>query len=256
MTEDSRKTYQRLKNDLERMVPDSELNPREEDLLMTEPEQTKSSQFWEDTKRFAKNFLVATLCVIIGVLWLFDWNVSAMMNRTSDVISGLLGNAPAQVQGPPPLPETPPLPSLPEIPAEIEEEIRAEIDANQDELEMGMSEYVSAITEAGYRDQFTIQALSAMYHSGVEVSYLDQLNEAGLLEELAFPAIITFYSADVSVDYLAAMKEGGYFEQFGFPGVAALASADVPVSYLDELREKGLLEDLAFHEVIMMYNSE
>ncbi|MDX1636865.1 MAG: hypothetical protein R3281_02770 [Balneolaceae bacterium] len=256
MKKDTHETYQKLKNDLERMVPDSELEYSEEDLLIKpEPEQQKRSEFWEDTKRFTKNFVVATLCVIITLLWWFDWNVSALASRTSEAFSGLFGEPVAEAPAPPSV-EIPPIPELPDLPADIEQEIRSEIANAQSELNMGMTDYLSALEEAGYRDRFSMPAITTMYQAGVEISYLDELNSAGLLEQLSFPAIVTFYNADVSTEYLIAIQQGGYLEQFGFPGVAALSAAEVPVSYLDNLKEKGLLDDLSFTDILIMYESE
>lgn len=267
MNSESRKTYQKLKNDLERMVPDSELDSREKELLVKDKpdEASTSSELWEDSKRFFKNFLVATLCVIIILLWWFDWNFSALANRTSDVISGLFGDEITEIGATPPTFEvppvpgpggTPPMPELSELGPEIEAEVRAEISRAQNEMNMGMSDYVSAMEEAGYRDLYSMPELSVMYQTGVEISYLDELNEVGLLEELPYTAIITFFSADVSTDYIVAMNESGYLERYGFPGVTAFYSSDIPVSYLNDLEEKGMLDDLSFSDILLMYQSE
>ncbi len=242
------------------MVPDSDLNHDEELFQDTETEAEKSvpSPFWQGINRAVKNILLSLFCVFIAVLWLFDWNLSHFANTTSDLVAGLFDDELAEARTAPEIPALSSIPELPELPQGIESKIEAEIEANQGklELEMSMTDYVARIREAGYRDQFSMAALTAFYHAGVTTQYLDQLNEAGFLDQLSFPAVITFHSTGVTTDYLEEMQQAGYLEQFGFPALASFYSAEIPVSYLNSLNEQGVLQDLSFSDILVMFQSE
>lgn len=264
MESKSKKPFERLKNDLERLESDQQIEYKEEDLLM-KPDKGKrdsSSDFWQDTKRAAKNFLVATLCVLIALLWWFDWNFSNLANSTSDVATDLFGNEASQVapapnpEGIPSIPEMPPMPGIQEMPENVREEIETAIEQEGNELSMTMSEYIREMEEAGFREMFPMPAITTFYQAGVELNYLEELYEGGLLNQFSFPAIVAFYSAEVNESYLQELQEEGLLDQFSFPAIISFYVSDVPISYLTDLRDKGLLQDLSFSDIIMMYESE
>lgn len=259
MDSKKKKTFTRLKNDLEDLETDGPVDYKEEDLLMKpkEGKATLGSDFWQDTKRAVKNFLVASLCVLIVVLWWFDWNFLELADSTSDMVSGIFGNEPTQVAPPAPNVEgIPPLPPMPELPSNLREEIQNEIERELSAPDISMSEYVSELEQAGLREFFSMPAITTFYQAGVKLDYLNALQEANLLKEFSFPAIVSFNSADVDISYLTSLRDEGLLEELSFPGITALFASDVPVSYLIDLREKELLQDLSFTDIIMMYEGE
>lgn len=173
MKDETRRTYQKLKNDLERMVPEADPEYPEEDFMM-EPEQEEDerSQFGQKAKEFFNNFLVTVLCVFIALIWWFDWNFSALSDNTSDWVTGLLGNESLEIPG---SPEIAPIPGLPDLPDEVRAKIEGELSDGQNDLGMNMTEYVAAVQEAGYRERYSMPELSAFYQADIEIPYLDQL---------------------------------------------------------------------------------
>ncbi|MDZ7693292.1 MAG: hypothetical protein U5K69_19605 [Balneolaceae bacterium] len=263
MESKNKKPFERLKDDLERLESDQQIDYKEEDLLMKSDKggNVSPSDFWQDTKRAAKNFLVASLCVVIALLWWFDWNFSTLVNSTSNVVSDLFGDEASQVatapnQSIPSIPEMPPMPEFQEMPENVREEIETAIEQERNELNMAMSEYIREMEEAGLREMFSMPAITTFYQVGVELNYLEELHEAGLLNQFSFPAIVAFHSAEVNELYLQELQKEGLLDQFSFPAITSFYASDIPISYLTDLRDKGLLQDLSFSDIIMMYESE
>lgn len=229
--------YQTLKNDLERLDPgrDADIEFAEEDLFPDRLEKTGEPDFRERAGRAARNFFVILLCIAITGLWYVDWDFSAFADRTSDVVTSVFGDNESQTFNVAP---TPPAPGT-----------VVEGNANQG---MRMLDYMAAMQEAGYREQFSTPAITAFYQSGVPISYLDGLHEAEYLETLSFPAIITYFQSGVTIEYLDALKAGGYLDRFPFHAVTAFFQENISVEYLDELKASGLLEDLSFHDILIM----
>lgn len=255
--DEKKRDYRALKNDLERLEIEDDIDLREEDFFKPGMKLTPDPTLAQKAGRGIRNFLAVLLCVVITGLWYYDWNFSLLASRTSDLVTSIFGSGEVEeynltnFEG-----ELPPLPEIPELPDQVEVDVQAEIAENMNTQEMSMTEYVVAMEESGYRDLFEMPAISALYQSGVPIAYLDELNDAGYLQELSFPAIITFHSTGMPTEYLNGMKSGGYLDQFGFPGITAFYTSGITVEYLDDLKVKGILEGLSFSDILIMHQSE
>ncbi|NGP76177.1 hypothetical protein G3570_06010 [Balneolaceae bacterium YR4-1] len=257
MKSKKRDRVKQLKRELKWLDPDQELVHEEDDITYKKPETLK-----ESLSRGFRSFLAIVLCLIIPVLWYFDWNISAFADNTSGTVTGT-----EVVQD-----GVAPLPPAPDVP------VVSSFDGS-------LLDYTSALKEAGLLDSYSSPAVNAFYENDVPVSYLIDLNEAGLvdefsfpaiiaffqnqvpfdylgslkdanlLDELSFPAVVAFYENNVSLDYLTSFDEAGYLDEFSFPAIVAYFQNGVSIEFLNELQERDLLGDLSFPAVVEMYQN-
>ncbi len=87
----SKSSKYRLRNDLDWLDPDQSLIKDESyPERIPEPEMT----LWESLSYGFRSTLAVIICLVIPALWYFDWNPSALADRTSEVVTGAITNAP------------------------------------------------------------------------------------------------------------------------------------------------------------------
>ncbi|MDX1585325.1 MAG: hypothetical protein R3222_01220, partial [Balneolaceae bacterium] len=215
--------------------PDQELVHEKDSKTNLKPETLK-----ESLSRGFRSFLAIILCMVIPVLWYFDWNVSAFADETSDTVTGIFETDPGSGIAEGSVAPLPPAPDLPVMPA----------------FEGSVIDYTSALKEAGLLESFSSPAVNAFYENRVSIDFLVELDQAGLIEEFSFPAIVAFFQNQVPIDYLSRLKEVNVLDELSFPAVVAFQQNDVSLDYLTRFDEAGYLDELSFPAVVAFYQNE
>lgn len=234
MKSKKRERVKRLKNELAWLDPDQELVHEEDEGTYKKPETLK-----ESLSRGFRTFLAIVICLVIPVLWYFDWNLSAFTDSSSDTVTGIYepgsGTEIAQ-DGLAPLPPSPDAPVI-------------------SSFDGSLLDYTSALKEAGLLDSFSSPAVNAFYENNIPVSYLVDLNEVGMVDDFSFPAIIAFFLNQVPLDYLSSLKDANLLDGLSFPAVIAFHENNVSLEYLSNFKEAGYLNELSFPAVVAYYQN-
>ena len=266
----SHKNYkkQSLRNDLDWLNTDQELIHEHDEHGYEERPQT----FGESLSRGFRSFLAIVICIVIPMLWYFDWNPSAMANETSEFVTGIFDDT----QEIPAVPAPAPLPVIQGQGGDVV----------VSSLDMSMVDYAATLNEEGLLEEFSSPAVRAFYENNITVDYLRALRDAGLieefsfpavvafnqnqvpfeylrelgsanlLEELSFPAIVSFHQNSIPLDYLRRLDEADILSQSSFPAVVAYHQNGVTIDFLNELNDRDLLDNLSFPDVVNMYQAE
>lgn len=114
-------------------------------------------------------------------------------------------------------------------------------------------DYIDRLGKAGLLSTFGSSSISMLYQNEIPLSFLSELKEANLLDNFGGSSIIRLYRNEVPVSYLSEAQEAGVLNQFGSSSLSQLFRNDVPVSYLLTLREKGLLPNMSSSSIIAAY---
>ncbi|MDX1672847.1 MAG: hypothetical protein R3211_10935, partial [Balneolaceae bacterium] len=219
-----------LKEELDWLDPDQELD---EDDRLPEEFRPASPTLRESLSRGFRSTLAVIICLVIPVLWYFNWDFSAFADKTSETVTGFFDESGSTVA---PAPEAPEIAELPEVP----------VPPVSGALDMSITEYLAELNRLGYLEKISSPGVTALYENGVPVEYLTELNEAGFLDELSFPAVIAFYENSVPAGYLAQLEQAGYLDELSFPAVIAYFENEVSIEYLNRLNDAGFLDELSF----------
>ncbi|MGD8427384.1 MAG: hypothetical protein PVH63_07110, partial [Balneolaceae bacterium] len=248
----------KLRNDLDSLHLNQALGNDATDEQLAHEEQT----FRRSLSYGLRSTLAIIICLIIPVLWYFDWQPMDMARKTTKAVSGLFRDNPVV-----PLPEAP---ATPEAPIMLNEGIVSYMTQLK---EKGLQEdfslpavrafyenhvpvdWLASLKQARLLDGLSFPAIVAFHQNSVPVAYLDQYQDADLFSEFSFPAIVSFYQNNVSLDYLQKLQRAGMVRDFSFPGIVAFYQNKVPVSFLEQLKAKDLLSGLSFPDIVNMYQS-
>lgn len=193
---------------------------------------------WESISYNLRRCLALVICLFIPVLWYVNQQLSALADYPKKSGLDLLeSRAPAS--------------AAPLVPPSATGEsgfVGTGI--------TGLTDYIASFKASSYGDQFSTAEISALYHTGLTMDYLEKLDENGYLKELTFPGVIALFKTGVTLEYLNQMKEDGYLELFSYPAIAAFYNHKLPVDFLQELKEKNQLQSLSFTDVLVMFKNQ
>lgn len=232
MKNKKRNKINRFKNDLDWLNPDQEMQLIDEEHLDLAPE-----TFRESISRGIRSLIAVVICIIIPVMWYFDWNTSSITDKTSEVVNGFFDDGKSASIAPEVFPSLPSLPGMP------------------DAVGGNLLEYTSDLNELGLLDALSTPAIRALYENGVTIEYLNDLKQANLIEEFSFPAIIAFHQNQIPLDYLMKLKTQNLIDGLSFPAIIAFYQNSVTTNYLMQLEESGFLQDLSFPAVVAYFKN-
>jgi len=244
----SKKTKYRgggLKNDLDWLDPDQEL--AEEYAEESGRFEKRPTTLRESISRGLRGTLAIIICLVIPVLWYFDWNPSAIANKTSEVVTGIFDDGSTV--------EVAPAPIVGEVPEPAEAPEPAEVGVGSG-LDMNITDYAAELNKLGYLDKLSSPAVTALYQNDVPIDYLTQLDNSGYLDEFSFPAIISFHQNNVPIEYLNQLEGANFLSEFSFPAVVAYYQNNVAVEYLQQLNVADFLDDFSFPAVVAFYQNQ
>lgn len=223
----SKSSNTRLRNDLDWLDPDQPLTMDESyPTDIPQPEMTLR----ESLSYGLRSTLAVIICLVIPVMWYFDWNPSALAERTSEAVTGVFTDSP-----PLPAPVEAPLPPT--------------------FLGDGITDYMAQLKEVGLMEEFSSPAMRAFYENSVPVAFLNDLHNSDLLKELSFPAIIAFYQNNIPIDYLSQIQNSDLLDELSFPAIVSFHQNNVPLDYLNRLKEVNLLEEFSLPAIVAFHQN-
>lgn len=240
MKQSLRNKRQKLINDLDFLDPNQTLVEEKDEHFYSDAPKT----FGESLSRGFRSVLAVTLCVVIPALWYFDWDPSAMANRTSATVSGWLGGNSGVAEAP--------VVSVDPIGPIVETDTRVVVNEGGE----GLTDYMAELNRRDMLDDFSTPAVRSFYENGVTIDYLSRMKEAGLLGDFSFPAIVSFYDNKIPLNYLSELKSADMLGDFSFPAVVSFYENDVTFDYLNSLKEAGFVDDFSFPAIVSFYEND
>lgn len=248
---DTDKRYNDLKYPGYNQIGDEQL------LDMQIMEQDRS--FWRSFSYGLRSMLAIIICLVIPVIWYFDWKPADAVRHTSEAVNNFFKDAPSIA---PPSDIEPLAPMGADVIGYVTQLKEAGLKDNFSMPEIRAfyenhipTDFLLNLRDADLLEGLSFPAIVAFYQNSVPIAYLSDLKRAQLLQKLSFPAVVSFYQNNVSLDYLKDLQQADLLDVFSFPGIVSFHQNQVPISFLQQLKAKGLLNKLSFPDIVNMYQA-
>ncbi len=126
---------------------------------------------------------------------------------------------------------------------------------NAPPLDMSYTDYLAALNDLGYLDEFGSSSLSTLYQNNVPVSYIDQFGKAGMLNDFGGTSITRFFNNGVPFNYIVMFKERGLLDNLGSTSISQLYANEVPMSYIDQFQKAGIMDNFGGQSITRLFQN-